>query len=113
MKEELGRPFVGKSGLAPTKFLEAIGFKREDVFICNVLKHRPTGNRNPSTDEIHACPPSRAGAARGTLSQGHPMRRHLRGANPASRRRAKRHIEKGTPSGMPSSRAQWCLAGVG
>lgn len=56
-EDELGRPFVGKSGDLLTKILEAIGFKREDVFICNVLKHRPPGNRNPATDEIAACRP--------------------------------------------------------
>lgn len=56
-EDELGRPFVGKSGDLLTKILEAIGFKREDVFICNVLKHRPPGNRNPSSEEIHACRP--------------------------------------------------------
>ncbi len=56
-EDELGRPFVGKSGDLLTKILEAIGFKREDVFICNVLKHRPPGNRNPNADEIHACRP--------------------------------------------------------
>ncbi len=56
-EDELGRPFVGKSGDLLTKILEAIGFKREDVFICNVLKHRPPGNRNPSPDEILACRP--------------------------------------------------------
>ena len=56
-EDELGRPFVGKSGDLLTKILEAIGFKREDVFICNVLKHRPPGNRNPSKDEIVACAP--------------------------------------------------------
>ncbi len=56
-EDELGRPFVGKSGDLLTKILEAIGFKRQDVFICNVLKHRPPGNRNPATDEILACRP--------------------------------------------------------
>lgn len=56
-EDELGRPFVGKSGELLTKILEAIGFKREDVFICNVLKHRPPGNRNPASDEIVACRP--------------------------------------------------------
>ena len=56
-EDELGRPFVGKSGDLLTKILEAIGFKREDVFICNVLKHRPPGNRNPARDEILACRP--------------------------------------------------------
>lgn len=56
-EDELGLPFVGRSGDLLTKILDAIGFKREDVFICNVLKHRPPGNRNPATDEIVACRP--------------------------------------------------------
>lgn len=56
-EDEEGRPFVGKSGELLTKILEAIGFKREDVFICNVLKHRPPANRNPTSDEISACRP--------------------------------------------------------
>jgi DNA polymerase len=56
-EDELGRPFVGKSGELLTKILDAIKFKREDVFICNVLKHRPPGNRNPSPAEITACRP--------------------------------------------------------
>ncbi len=56
-EDEEGRPFVGKSGDLLTKILEAIGFKREDVFICNVLKHRPPANRNPTSDEISACRP--------------------------------------------------------
>ena len=53
-EDELGRPFVGKSGELLNKILEAIGFRREDVFICNVLKHRPPGNRNPAPAEIAA-----------------------------------------------------------
>ncbi len=56
-EDELGRPFVGKSGDLLTKILDAIQLKREDVFICNVLKHRPPGNRNPSGPEIIACAP--------------------------------------------------------
>ena len=56
-EDELGRPFVGKSGDLLTKIIDAIGFRREDVFICNVLKHRPPGNRNPSPSEIVACRP--------------------------------------------------------
>lgn len=56
-EDELGRPFVGKSGELLTKILGAIGFQRQDVFICNVLKHRPPGNRNPAADEISACRP--------------------------------------------------------
>jgi DNA polymerase len=56
-EDELGRPFVGRAGELLTKILEAIQFRREDVFICNVLKHRPPGNRNPAPDEIAACSP--------------------------------------------------------
>lgn len=56
-EDELGRPFVGRAGDLLSKILDAIQFKREDVFICNVLKHRPPGNRNPAPDEITACSP--------------------------------------------------------
>ena len=56
-EDETGRPFVGAAGQLLTKILAAIQLQREDVFICNVLKHRPPGNRNPSLDEIHACTP--------------------------------------------------------
>lgn len=56
-EDELGRPFVGRAGDLLTKILEAIALTREDVFICNVLKHRPPGNRNPAPDEIKACSP--------------------------------------------------------
>ena len=56
-EDETGRPFVGAAGQLLTKILEAVKFRREDVFICNVLKHRPPGNRNPAPDEIKACSP--------------------------------------------------------
>ena len=56
-EDETGRPFVGQAGQLLTKILEAIQFRREDVFICNVLKHRPPGNRNPTPEEITACSP--------------------------------------------------------
>ncbi len=52
-----GVPFVGQAGQLLTKILEAIHLKREDVFIANVLKHRPPGNRNPLPDEVTACSP--------------------------------------------------------
>jgi DNA polymerase len=52
-----GRPFVGASGQLLTKILAAINLAREDVFICNVVKHRPPGNRNPAPDEVAACSP--------------------------------------------------------
>ena len=53
-----GRPFVGRAGKLLTKMIEAMGLNREDVFICNVLKCRPPGNRPPSTSEIAACSPN-------------------------------------------------------
>jgi DNA polymerase len=52
-----GRPFIGASGQLLTKILAAIKLAREDVFIANVLKHRPPGNRNPRPDEVEACSP--------------------------------------------------------
>ncbi len=56
-EDEQGRPFVGQAGQLLTKILAAIELQREDVFICNVLKHRPPGNRNPEPDEVAACSP--------------------------------------------------------
>src|SRR4029079_2238763 len=56
-EDELGRPFVGASGQLLTKILAAVNLAREDVFIVNVLKHRPPGNRNPLPEEVKACSP--------------------------------------------------------
>lgn len=56
-EDETGRPFVGQSGQLLTRILAAIDLTREQVFICNVLKHRPPGNRNPQPDEVDACGP--------------------------------------------------------
>ena len=50
-----GRPFVGRAGQLLTKIIEAMGLKREDVFICNILKCRPPDNRDPQASEITAC----------------------------------------------------------
>jgi len=52
-----GVPFVGKAGQLLTKMLEAINLSREEVYICNIIKCRPPGNRNPEPDEIAACMP--------------------------------------------------------
>src|SRR5258705_1463561 len=52
-----GVPFVGQAGQLLTKILEAIKLGRDDVFIANVLKHRPPGNRNPLPEEVTACSP--------------------------------------------------------
>jgi uracil-DNA glycosylase len=50
-----GLPFVGRAGQLLTRIIESIGMKREEVYICNILKCRPPGNRNPESDEIAAC----------------------------------------------------------
>lgn len=50
-----GKPFVGNSGKFLTELLAAAGLSREDVFITNVVKHRPPGNRDPLPDEMMAC----------------------------------------------------------
>jgi len=52
-----GIPFVGRAGQLLTKMIEAMGFTRDDVYIANVLKCRPPGNRNPEPDEIAMCEP--------------------------------------------------------
>lgn len=52
-----GEPFVGKAGQLLTRIIEAINLKREDVYICNVLKCRPPQNRNPLPEEIESCEP--------------------------------------------------------
>ncbi|MDB4885310.1 MAG: phage polymerase-related protein [Gemmatimonadetes bacterium] len=56
-EDEQGEPFVGASGQLLTKIIGAIGLARSDVFIANVLKHRPPGNRNPLPEEVTACSP--------------------------------------------------------
>ena len=56
-EDEQGLPFVGRAGKLLTKIIEAMGFTRQDVFICNVVKCRPPSNRNPERDEVDACEP--------------------------------------------------------
>jgi uracil-DNA glycosylase family 4 len=52
-----GEPFVGRAGQLLTRIIEAIGLRREDVYIANVIKCRPPGNRNPEPDEVEQCEP--------------------------------------------------------
>lgn len=54
-EDKQGKPFVGNSGMFLNELLEKAGVSREDVFITNVVKHRPPGNRDPLPDEILAC----------------------------------------------------------
>lgn len=52
-----GEPFVGRAGQLLNKILEAINFKREEVYICNILKCRPPNNRDPLPEEVTQCEP--------------------------------------------------------
>jgi len=56
-EDRQGFPFVGKAGQLLTKMIEAMGLKRDDVYICNTVKCRPPNNRNPEPDELDACEP--------------------------------------------------------
>lgn len=55
LEDELGRPFVGKSGELLTELMNGINLSRKEVFITSVLKSRPPGNRTPNKTEIEAC----------------------------------------------------------
>lgn len=56
-EDELGLPFVGAAGKLLDEMLKSIDLKREDVYIANVVKHRPPGNRDPKPEEVAACWP--------------------------------------------------------
>jgi len=56
-EDEQGLAFVGRAGQLLTKIIEAMGLRREDVFIANIIKCRPPQNRNPEPDEIMSCQP--------------------------------------------------------
>jgi len=56
-EDQQGEPFVGRAGQLLTKMIEAMGFARSEVYIANVVKCRPPGNRDPEPDEIDACEP--------------------------------------------------------
>lgn len=56
-EDSSGIPFIGKAGQHLDKILKAAGFKRDEIFICNILKCRPPGNRNPALSEMICCTP--------------------------------------------------------
>ncbi len=56
-EDEQGLPFVGRAGQLLNRMIQWIGMRREDVYICNVVKCRPPGNRTPLPDEIETCSP--------------------------------------------------------
>lgn len=56
-EDRQGLPFVGRAGQLLTRIIESIGLSRDSVYICNVLKCRPPGNRNPEPAEVETCSP--------------------------------------------------------
>jgi len=54
-EDKEGRPFCGRAGKILDELLDSVGIKREDIYICNILKCRPPGNRDPKSEEIQAC----------------------------------------------------------
>jgi uracil-DNA glycosylase len=60
-EDRQGVPFVGRAGQKLTEMLVSVGIARDEVYICNIVKCRPPGNRNPEPDEIASCAPFLAG----------------------------------------------------
>ena len=56
-EDEQGLPFVGRAGKLLNRLIDSVGMRREDVYICNIIKCRPPGNRTPEKDEIDTCKP--------------------------------------------------------
>ncbi len=56
-EDKQGKPFVGRAGKILDELLESINFSRNDIYITNIIKHRPPKNRNPTNEEIIACGP--------------------------------------------------------
>jgi uracil-DNA glycosylase family 4 len=56
-EDEQGEPFVGKAGQLLDRMIEAMGFSRDEVYVCNIVKCRPPKNRKPEPDEMTACTP--------------------------------------------------------
>jgi DNA polymerase len=87
-EDRTGRPFVGRAGQLLDKMIESVGWQREDVYICNVVKCRPPGNRNPELDEVATCRPFlerqlRAIRPRAIVTLGKPAATTLLGRNVA------------------------------
>jgi len=87
-EDRTGRPFVGRAGQLLDKMIQSVGWQREDVYICNVVKCRPPGNRNPELDEVATCRPFlerqlRAIRPRAIVTLGKPAATTLLGRNVA------------------------------
>ena len=113
-EDRAGVPFVGAAGQLLTKMIEAMGLRRDDVYICNLVKCRPPNNRDPEPDEVAAC----EGFLREQLSIVRPkvivgLGRHachtlLRTQSPISRLRGQWHMYEGVDF-MPTYHPSYLL----
>lgn len=98
-----GEPFVGRAGQLLDKIIGALGFRRDEVFIANILKCRPPGNRDPQAEEVTACTPFLerqidAIAPRMIVALGRPASAFLSGEDlPMKRLRGRMHRYRGIP----------------
>jgi DNA polymerase len=113
-----GVPFVGAAGQLLTRIIEAMGLRRDDVYIANIIKCRPPGNRNPQPDEIAACEPfliaqleiiaPKVICALGTFA----AQTLLKTKDPISRLRGRWHAYQGIPL-MPTFHPAYLLRNPG
>jgi DNA polymerase len=113
-----GIPFIGAAGQLLTKIIEAMGLQRDDVYIANIIKCRPPGNRNPQPDEIASCEPflisqleiihPKVICALGTFA----AQTLLKTKEPISRLRGRWHAYQGIPL-MPTFHPAYLLRNPG
>ncbi|MSP63643.1 MAG: uracil-DNA glycosylase [Myxococcales bacterium] len=113
-EDRTGEPFVGAAGQLLTRMIAAMGFPREEVYIANIIKCRPPGNRNPEPDEIQQCEPflkRQLGAIRPRLIVAlgkFAAQTLLRSDAPISTLRGRFHIYEGVPL-MPTFHPAYLL----
>lgn len=102
-EDRQGKPFVGRAGKLLTKMIQAMGFAREEVYIANVLKSRPPGNRDPLPNEVAACEPyliRQIGIIKPAVIcalGAHAAKTLLKTSEPIGRLRGRFHDYHGTP----------------
>lgn len=102
-EDKQGRPFVGRAGKLLDKMIQAMGYERSEVYICNIVKCRPPENRTPQPDEAEACSPflvKQIGALNPSVicALGACAAQSLLGSGkPISQLRGKTHLWRGIP----------------
>jgi len=102
-EDKKGEPFVGRAGQLLTSMIEAMGLRREDVYIANILKCRPPGNRNPLPGEVELCEPYLVRKIKGIKPEvicalgAVSAKTLLKTNSPISRLRGEFHSYHGTP----------------